>query len=177
MITNTHNKTFAGIRVQQTWTALYCLENFLTAYKPDLIIELGTGCGGLSLFFSLHALTYTFDTGNRAELRRLLPYDIRFIKGDVFDPMYFQEIKILCEEYEKVFLFCDGGNKLEEFKMYAPVLHGGQVIGVHDYETEVFGKDLRPLADKADLEPVEHIVFEQYETLIRLWSKRQAVGF
>ena len=66
--------TFGGIPMGQTWSALYVLEKVLREYKPDLIIELGTAYGPLSLFFSLFAPTHTFDTKDIAIKRPNITY-------------------------------------------------------------------------------------------------------
>ena len=102
--------------------------------KPDKILELGTGCGALAMFFrdelpDVPIITvdisawpfydYMFDKAGidfRMEDYRTDPSLIEFVKAD-----------------GKTFIICDNGNKPQEVAYFAPHMKQGDVIMAHDY--------------------------------------------
>ena len=127
--------TYGGNWIQQTWTGLYMLEVVLTKYKPGLIIELGTGYGSLARFFSMFAPVVTFDIDD-TKLIRKYP-GITYYTMDVFCGEAREIINELIKSKNKIFLFCDGGNKGGEMNMYAPALKSGDLLFAHDWKSDV----------------------------------------
>ena len=116
-------------------------KNFINkGEKIGRIIEIGTAHGGLSVLFGVFALTcgckaITYDiedTPNYKDLFVRLGVDFR--KRDVFASE--QEIVSDIQGEGKTVLFCDGGNKTEEFRRFAPHLKIGDVIVAHDYSPD-----------------------------------------
>jgi len=159
------NTTFAGIRIEQSWSDLCILENILTTEKPDVIIELGTKRGASSLFFSLFAKTFTFD---------ITKYDVPksdnivYTICDIFENV--EEIKSLIDNNKKVFLFCDNGNKPDEFKTFAPLLKKGDLIFVHDYGIEIKDEDTTPLVMELQLIEISTSSIVEF-SLLKGWRK------
>jgi len=102
--------------------------------KPDKILELGTGCGALAMFFrdelpdvpiitvdisAWPCYDYMFSKANidfRMEDYRTDPSLIEFVKAD-----------------GKTFIICDNGNKPQEVAYFAEHMKVGDVIMAHDY--------------------------------------------
>lgn len=64
---------------------------------------------------------------------------------------------------KKTFLFCDGGNKVEEFNTYAPLIKTGDRIAVHDWDTEIFENQIQDVCDEHSLEPDGHWAEHHYK--------------
>jgi len=144
--------------------SLPVLEDAIRVHAPEQIVEFGTGVGGLTLF--LHELDkdrplYTFDKkvmwnphpkikryvgvvlgrGCKEAMKEL--HDTAFNECVVFD----SDCDLLIKEQEHVverlkikkrtFLYCDNGKKYREFTMYAKYLKSGDMLGVHDWKSEI----------------------------------------
>ena len=46
----------------------------------------------------------------------------------------------------KTFIFADGGNKIQEFNTYAPLLKSGDCIAVHDWGVEINFESIQGVA-------------------------------
>ena len=112
------NTTFGGVPIQQTWSALFMLGKLIEEEEIKIILELGTGKGGLTKFFMNYAPTYTYD----------LPL------YDVFSEKAKKEIKHILKWNKNALVFCDDGDKPRELMTYAPMLKVGDHILVHDYK-------------------------------------------
>lgn len=126
------------------------LENVLESNKDIVrVVELGTGCGGLTLFFGLHMTlrngkVLTFDTRRRQvpqwhSQAQLL--NITFEQKDVFKATTVKEVKDFIKE-GKALVFCDNGDKKREFPLYTPILKKNDLIMVHDWGIEITSKHL-----------------------------------
>lgn len=161
----TANQTFGGVRIQQTWTALFVLEKILREYSPGMIIELGTGYGALTGFFSMFAPTYSFDNLNR--VTKKWPR-VKYHICDIFDEIQQYKIEQLIKTTGvKVFMFCDNGNKPREFAAFSPLLKPGDMIFVHDYGLEIKDTDIDSVVKKLDLKPIEQKLCDELKTLLR----------
>lgn len=162
MTDNDHLRTFpssglpiAGAFASQAPSALYWFGRFLEEMKPQTIIEFGTGEGALTCYMGLWCSSiFTFDIS--PNLLRDWTKDlgfrlgIAFFQGDdgnVFDP----KVRQLVQRHagDKLFLFCDGGDKKREFETYRPLLKAGDAVAVHDCGTEFNPADV----DLSGLEP------------------------
>jgi len=121
--------TLFGVPVKQTWTGLWMLEKFLTEQRFDLIIELGTGSGALTTFFSYHADTWSFDV----EDERKLKGKYHFRQYDIFDSSTQNFISRRSVHLRTLF-FCDNGDKVREAETYGPLVKRGDFMLVHDYQ-------------------------------------------
>ncbi len=165
---HTLNSTFAGEEIAQRWSDLFIFERTLQEFKPDMIIELGTYLGALTHFLSLHGKVWTIDNMNR----KIKKYDrVNYNQGDVFSEWFQGVIKILINSHEQIFLFCDNGNKIEEFKLYAPYLKKGDIIFVHDWNNEIKIEDIQQTINEQNLKPHLHELSEKFNSLLRGWIK------
>ncbi len=165
---HTLNSTFAGQEIAQRWSDLFIFERTFQELKPDLIIELGTYCGALTHFLSLHGKVWTIDNlDRRINKYRNVTYNI----GDVFSEEIEREISDLILSHDKVLLFCDNGNKIDEFNKYAKYLKEGDLIFVHDWNDEIKMKDIEQTIKKYNLKPYLHELSEKHNSLLRGWIK------
>lgn len=153
---------FLGVQTVQYWADFLVWEKLLDAH-PWLrtAVELGALRGGFSLYLLLQCTERrmgfaTFDQnypealdtviGQQAHLRD------HWIAGDMFDDQSAGgALKTILADAaaHPLVLFCDGGNKPKEFQTFVPLLWAGDLVAVHDYNTE-FGD--------GDAEPVKHLV-------------------
>lgn len=121
------------------------LEKVLSANKNIArIVELGTGYGGLTLFFGIQMMArngkvLSFDIKEKMlspwhKLARQLP--ITFKQKDVFDATALQEVKRFISGARSL-VFCDNGNKKKELPLYARILKKNDLIMVHDWGIEI----------------------------------------
>lgn len=136
-------------RVQQHPDAFNVFEKFFEQNQDlDLIIELGSGGGGLSMFISDQCKKYDIkfvtyekrpDAGitNNSEFSKR---GIDFRQQDIFDEKTISECKELLSTHSKSLVLCDGGNKIKEFNTYSDFIKLGDIIMAHDYapNPEVF---------------------------------------
>lgn len=167
-IDSTLNSTFAGEEIAQRWSDLFIFERTFQEFKPDLIIELGTYLGALTHFFSLHSRVWTIDNLDRG----LKKYDnVYYNIGDVFSSDIRSHIKVLIQTHKQVVLFCDNGNKINEFKLYSRFLKQGDIIFVHDWENEIKIRDIEQTIKKYNFTPYLHGLSFKYNSLLRGWIK------
>lgn len=130
--------TLFGRLMSQTWDDVRLYEMLLNAH-PELraIVELGTAQGGLSWYLSYQAGArgMTFKT-----------FDV--VRPDSEVPNW-QRLNVLREVDEIVrwfehpmLLVCDNGNKPLEVSLYAPKLRQGDLLAVHDWNTEIYEDDI-----------------------------------
>lgn len=165
---HTLNSTFAGQEIAQRWSDLFIFERTFQEYKPDIIIELGTYLGALTHFLSLHAHVWTIDNMERKFKR----YDnVDYNIGDVFSSTIRDSIEHLVRYNKQVFFFCDNGNKINEFHLYAPLLKKGDIIFVHDWNNEIKIEDIQQTIDEEKLTSYLHELSKKYNSLLRGWIK------
>lgn len=124
-----------GREIGQSWEDLAVWEEVLNE-NPSVsgIFELGTYHGSMSLFLNTQADSrrIRFATFDNTEYVDWLPCN--FEKIDVLEFWEF-----VCRRWgaeETVIVFCDGGNKKEEAKLYSQVVSDDSIIAVHDWGTE-----------------------------------------
>jgi cephalosporin hydroxylase len=122
-------------------------EKFLIDEQFDLIIEIGTYKGGLTVLLdeikqnnNLKVKIHTIDIGiwDEAEFSKVLDVfnerQVSFYKVDIFSEEGKSLIsKFLKDTKLKVCVLCDGGNKIEEFNYFSQFIKQGDFIMAHDY--------------------------------------------
>ena len=165
---------FLGKRVAQTVYAFPLWETlFIRVPQLSRIIEFDTGNGGFSTYLKLCAMRfwvplYTFDIRpfEPSKVTEALALEASFSRADVLAAE--KEIADLIKHNGRTILYCDNGNKIAEFKMYAKHLKVLDVIGAHDWGTEIKDEDVAeviaehhlqhiPLGD--ELEKLAHTKF------------------
>jgi hypothetical protein len=173
------NNTFIG-QYQQHNYWLYKIVDDILLENPHIerVVELGTGHGALSIVLALHACKMssaavgllTVDTVNKipasisAIFQRL---SVNFLQGDCFDPSNVQKIMEHMNG-RPTFFFCDGGNKVREFNLFAGRLGKGSIIAAHDYTTEITLEDIAGTVSELGLQPIkQHAWNSEEEMFIR----------
>ena len=143
-------RTFLGIRQRHTYWMYKVIDEVLNENKQIRgIIETGTGAGALSIFLGLECyerglkplLTYDlkeFANENKGffaykEPKSFKLLKIKFIARDCFHKESIREIKEYAEN--PILFFCDGGNKLKEFKYFAGLIKKDSIIAAHDWKS------------------------------------------
>ena len=130
---------FLGVRVQHSPNELEYLLGFLQRENPKTIVEIGTARGGLSIILGTWALkndakVITVDIKKTVRHRfhgsLLEILGIELITGDAWKPQTVTQIQE--KLVPPVFIYCDGGNKVIDFRTYAPLLVEGDTIAAHD---------------------------------------------
>ena len=174
------NAPFLGKDMLQHWTDVLAVELALNAYdgpKPlRQIVELGTYNGRLSLILLLQAIErqamfLTVDRRDHVDLDSpaacYLHLRAHYIQGDVFSrPIY--DIVRHALRCRPVFLLCDNGNKSREVHTFVPFLTKGDLLGVHDWGSQVVEEDIAPFTHR----PAPHIwkECEEIESTMRFWK-------
>lgn len=147
-----NDMTFCGHRLAQTWSALLMLEKLLSENMDIMrVAELGTGRGGLTLFWGLHMAmrngkVLTLDIEQRMDPdwnRWATLFNITFELRDVFTQPTVQKVQEFIRD-GRALIFCDNGCKLRELPLYAPILKKNDLILVHDWGSEVKQEHLTP---------------------------------
>jgi hypothetical protein len=117
------------------------IREIIEIVKPETIVELGTGGGGVSAFFAdtikpWGGILHTFD--KYSSCKTLLDkYDnVKFYQKDCVSNGPIKEVIDVINK-GTVLLYCDNGHKETEVEIYSEHLNKGSIIGCHDYDTEV----------------------------------------
>ena len=161
------------VNVVHEQPSIFLLQGILSIFMPKIIIELGTGGGGMSLVFHEAvpgAEFYSFDISSRIFKAdpALFKKNCIFERRNIFKDGEF--LKSLLLRKERKFLYCDNGDKKREIKMFAPLLNKGDLVGVHDFGMEIRNKDVVILKD--NFKPVGWDLFACRGLSTRLWIKQ-----
>jgi len=134
------------------------IQNVVTEHKPELILEIGTAVGGLTLL--LHECDrstplVTFDKYNMSRLRSrfhegsvwhtanleagAFNANVSFVLGNVFAEPVRTKLQVLLKDDRRIFLYCDGGSKPTEMYVFGKYLKQGDLLGVHDWAQDEYG--------------------------------------
>jgi len=167
MAFNTNMGTFCQHEEQAIPEIVKIIKNF----SPRLVIEFGTKYGGFTSILqsatSDETEIYSYDNIKRKTNDRFRK-NVYFITADILsEPV--QEIITLCKGGERKLLYCDNGNKIREFQLYALHLRMGDLLGVHDWGTEIFYDSVSDVLK--DFTPRDHKIFEASGWKTRFWIK------
>lgn len=168
---NPARQTMFGVIMQQSWLDLWLWEQLLNAC-PEIqaIIEIGTKHGGLSLYL----LSQTAYRGMAFWTYDILPcphpiLHSHFQEGNVFraDGKHLKEL--LAAASHPLILFCDGGDKQMEFKMFVPSLRPGDIVGAHDWGSEFWAHSVECVAQY--VKPILLAECEALKSITRFWVR------
>jgi len=125
--------------------------DIIRKFDPDIIIELGTLYGGMTLVLHEAMPDVTIHTFDK----------VPQVKNELFDEekVFFHIVDVLKEESSELinviedyplsrkFLYCDNGDKAKEIEMYAKYLYLGDLLGCHDWESRWKSKEKKSLPD------------------------------
>ena len=150
------NQKYFGGGMSQNHFAPAWFEYYFDMHNFEYVVEFGSQKGTLStyfanlagvtekLFFETYELYPEKDWYNRTyegcghwfeQLAEISPY-INYFHQDAFSEETKNHIMENIEQF-KTFIFADGGDKIKEFKEYAPLLKPGDCIAVHDWGMEI----------------------------------------
>lgn len=159
--TITGNFLYKGIAVQQNPKIIEVFEEVLREVNPDLIIEIGTGSGGMTLILNdiLEKINLTntkiksFDIvafKSNPLLNNL--NNVEFLTLNIFQPCYndlldnyVNIINSYIIENNKVIVLCDGSKNIKEFNVLSKYIKSGDIIMIHDYakDKQAFDNEIK----------------------------------
>ena len=152
-------RSYVGVIMERKWSDFFTMEVLLSQARPRTVIELGTGAGAFAAYLAAYAYIAgarfaTFDTHqkggvtkrvNHRSLALVRQLGGRYYDRDVFAPATRTQIARLVARPGIALIYCDNGDKARELRTYIGCLKAGDFIGVHDYNSEIFPRDLEPL--------------------------------
>lgn len=168
-------RSYAGILMERKWADFFTTEVFLAHERPRTVIELGTGSGAFSIYLASYCYMvrggfFTFDIHLKGGPSKRVNYRtlglIRRLGGryharDVFDGGTQTLIRQLIARGGVTLIYCDDGDKPREVWTYAGCLKPGDFIGIHDYNSEIFPRDLEGLIAEGVCEQWHEELFEK----------------
>lgn len=178
-----HNERWRALhRAEDT----YVIADLLRQRKPAHVIELGTHLGGLAALFAdtvapWGGTVHSFDIERIFEPALLEACkNLTFYQEDVLteSPRIIELVR-----QPGVILYTDNGDKERELANYAPHLAIGNLIGTHDYDSEVRPAFVEPLLCSLGYVPHWRETFEALAapphypiSMTRFWERTQKAG-
>lgn len=168
-----------GVTMQKAWTELFQIECLLNEFHFDRIVELGTGSGGTTIFLGLQGIlrnipVYSFDIGSNEEAQRLSArtkeafrrIGVVYEEINVFD--HVESIGHIINGEGRTLLYndCGGtdGGKSETMLSFGRFLKEGDVVLVHDYDTQEFSVEVAKSMEKIiHVKPYEESWFRAFD--------------
>jgi len=150
------NPLYKGIKIIHELDVIPLIKKIIGKFDPELIIEVGTAHGGLTLVFHEacpKAQVHTFDPIRTITSSPLFGKNVHYYKEDAFKS---KAMIKLCKSDKKKFLFCDGFDKKKELLTFTPLLNSGDMVGVHDYPSRLWRDWERGKCDVNKIERVFH---------------------
>jgi len=151
--------------------AMDTIWNIISEFNPDLVVELGTFNGGFTEL--LQAVThenveiYSYDRISYP-LKSIFRSNVTFVIADILSEPH-PDIVRLCKSKPRKLLYCDNGNKIREFELYATHLNEDDLLGVHDWGKEIRYSDVEEVL--VNFTPHNHGVFEDNNWSTRFFTK------
>ena len=147
------------------------IRKVIRAFEPEMIIELGTKHAGMTKFFQdftdSSVRIYSFDH-IEYDTKEGFRGTVEFFVADLLSAPL-QKVVSLCESKDRKLLYCDNGNKIKEVGYYALHLREGDVLGVHDWGTEIQYGHVESILMK--FQPFMHSEFEKNGWKTRFWTR------
>lgn len=156
------------------------IADIISPHRPKIIVELGTDEGGFSGFLAdlvapWGGSVYTFDIKAKFSSSLLSDFhNLRFEQADVLTTAHRRVTDLVSHPGGTALLYCDNGNKQREVELYAPFLHVGSILGVHDYNTEIMESWVEPHVAALGYAKLGHA---QMEALRNEWYKEPMTRF
>lgn len=157
--------TFIGQFMQHNYW-LYNTVDIVMKENPQIksIIEIGTGCGALTIMLGLWGLkrsipVISIDHQKLYDENLLRQLNVVLLQQDEFSEST-KEYILSRVNNQPTWIYCDGGFKTKEFLTYAPLIPSGSIISAHDLGTE--------FSDKIALESLGPNIVEPYKP--ELWT-------
>lgn len=177
------------------------IQDFIREFDPEIIVEFGFSAGGMTLCmheaaplvplwaFDCYSIfapmgkiarSMNLPVLNQVELEK---YQRNFVDTCFNSNVHFKKIDLLgdpkqsiidiLESNNRVFLYCDNGNKPMEVSTYARYLKPGDVIGAHDWgeEIDLSSPNVEEALHYFEDHPMNHEFISQ-GLMVRLFVKR-----
>jgi hypothetical protein len=141
---------YKNVLAMQHDNAFSVFEKLLKNFLPKTIVEIGTSHGGLTLFLKdlldhvglSDSKIRTFDVNRFPSHSLLLKSNIEIIYDNIFYKDYsnLEKPELLLDFLDPMgnnLVLCDGGNKIREFNLIAPLLRTNDIIMAHDYSPSI----------------------------------------
>jgi len=148
---------YKNLIISQHPNVIDVFDKLIESIKPKRILEIGTADGGLTLLLrdllNKHnlkdSLIRTYDILEQVNLKNKNVENIEIITKNTFNYEYSKleysdELKEFIQMDGKTLVLCDGGSKINEFRLISPFLKIGDVIMAHDYahDEKTFKKEI-----------------------------------
>ena len=143
---------FMGRHIAQEPRDLLIWDEFFKKYRIKTMIELGTGHGGMTLYFGLKcrdagAKFYTYDNVTSTDFMMPIEQKINLSASYTCIDIFSDEAKgiigpLITNSPKPLCIFFDNGNKPREWSIYAPLTSPGDFCVVHDWDTEFKASDI-----------------------------------
>lgn len=150
--------SFLGMKMDQHWMDLFLWEKFLNEHPIKLLIEFGTGHGGLSTFLKLQCIQrgtafMTFDNQLSVPFESPVPALIELRKSFHNKHIFADEIETLVSNElaargHPACMFFDNGDKPREWRTFYPYATAGDYLVVHDWGTEFKAENITGLVTR-----------------------------
>jgi cephalosporin hydroxylase len=164
---------YKGRTIMQEPQDLVIWDKFFAENPVKTVIELGTGHGGMALYFGLKcrdvgAQFYTFDNIQSTDFAMPIEQEINLAASfkliDIFSDAGKSLIGGIIQNSPKpLLIFFDNGNKPLEWSLFAPLTSPNDFCVVHDWDTEFFAKDVGSVS-------VERILCEESDARGKGWK-------
>lgn len=147
------------------------IKDVISAFDPEVVVELGTKNGGFTEILQSctreDTCIYTFDN---IKYRHSLTFrdNVCFIVCDILSKPVDGIIKLLSSR-NKTLMYCDNGDKTREFELYTKYLKKGDLLGVHDWNTEIFPDVVKPYL--SGFTSVRRLEFKELGLKTRFWKR------
>jgi hypothetical protein len=156
------NPLYKGIKIIHELDIIPIIKRIIKNFDPEIIIEIGTAHGGLTLVFheaAPKADIHTYDPFRNITKSSLFGKKVHFHKEDAFKS---KNIRNICKSNKRKILFCDGFDKKKEFLTFAPLLNSGDLAGVHDYPSRLWKDWVRG----CNIKKIEKIIHPDFKNMI-----------
>lgn len=137
---------YDGLIISQHENVGLVFDELIRKIKPKQILEIGTADGGLTLLLRdilnnnglYDSLIRTYDIIEQVNLKNKTSNNIEIITKNPFNYPYSDlehpdEIREFIQKEGVTLVLCDGGYKINEFKLISKFLKVGDIIMAHDY--------------------------------------------
>lgn len=175
------NSYFLGFPMLQNRRAVPAWSYAFEQLRPTYVIETGTWTGGFTCCLAIAARNYaakvvTFDLSADSEAMAAWYdfLDVRRERADCLSEPAIAQIRALIEGAGgPVYVLCDAGNKVKEFRTFAAMIRPGDVIAAHDNAgpewpwSEIREEDVADVAAQYSLAPWLPEVFHNTGWLVK----------
>lgn len=184
---STKNPTGVTFEVLHEAQTVPMIQELVQKVRPRLIIELGTAGAGMTAVFKDAAPKAFIRSFGKSKSPSLGDDQYAFFDGRTafiqVDILRQPDVILNCLKWEdRKILYCDGGDKTVEVKLFSRFLKVGDVLGVHDwtsgYHDPFLAQEqvITPYLVRFGFKPLEHDKFEKAASRSRFWVRSEILG-